>query len=98
MATKLFAKTIGVAGYRSCGYSNMALTKARHLKELGHVKSVDDSGMFTSRDEYQMWLRENSLKFGPDASQHRTAPFVFQDETFIGGCDDFFDWIDDVQE
>lgn len=51
--------------------------------------------MFTSQDEYKVWLRENSVRFGPEASRHKTAPFVFRDEMFIGGCNDFFEWIDE---
>ena len=96
MATKVFAKTLGVAGYRSCGFANMALTKAKHLEELGHVTKVDDSAMFDSRSDYQNWLQENAAKFEPRSATicHKTSPFVFRDENkFIGGCDDFFDWV-----
>jgi hypothetical protein len=95
MATKIFAKTIGVAGYKGCRFSYNALIKAQRLQHLGHVIFVDDSGMFTSQDEYKVWLRENSVRFGPEASRHKTAPFVFRDEMFIGGCNDFFEWIDE---
>ena len=97
MATKLFAKTIGVAGYRSCGFANMALTKAKHLQELGHVASVDESAMFDSRADFQKWLGQNGASYEPveKAAGHKTSPFVFYDsKLFIGGGDDFFEWVE----
>ena len=100
--SKILARTVGVAGFRSCGFYQLATKSARILEERGLINTFDDKG-FDTRDEYLAWLSHNREFFLSSAcnaeessriSKFSSSPFTYIDGRFVGGNDDFQTWID----
>ena len=101
----LLARTVGVAGFRSCGFYQLATKSARMLEERGLIRTFEDKG-FGTRDEYFQWLSQNRKAFVNSASTSEqssrisnfaSSPLTYIDGQFLGGNDDFQKWINTRQ-
>lgn len=90
------AKTVAIAGVRSCTFHRRAVELARQAAAQGRIENVQDSLTFDNFDDYRSWLSEHRERFAgqPQAVAHASSPFVFADgATYLGGCQDFVQWL-----
>ena len=75
--------TYDVYGYQHCSYASTAAARVQAIAQA-HPATVKANTKITSRSEYKEWLRNN--KNVP--SHHTSSPACFENQTFIGGCDE----------
>lgn len=68
--------------YNLCGYSNKAIALCKKHKLKHKVHDMDKLG---GKETVINELKQ--MKMIPRNSQHKTAPIVFIDGVFVGGCD-----------
>jgi peptide-methionine (R)-S-oxide reductase len=87
-----------VAGYEGCGFTRRAVEAARAARDKGFFEVVHETSLFAERQEYKDWLasdaRQALFNGNSQALSHSTAPLVWTESGYIGGCTEFFSWME----
>lgn len=89
MSAPRLARSISVAGFRSCGFYRLATEIAHNKFGQANVKSLP----FETREDFHRWLSSSEVReqfsAQPGALAHTSSPFVYADrDAYIGGYDD----------
>ena len=87
MATKTLYK---VYGYEYCSYANRACSRVKDLAKA-NAETIEAECTITSRSEYKAWLKSSSSGV---PSSHTSSPACFENNKFIGGCDELCEHLD----
>lgn len=81
--------SLNITGIEHCPFFVHAKMLGDELKQVSPATTVNAQS-FPDKASYQKWLLQETVRYGEQASHHKTSPFVVVDGKFTGGYTELY--------